>query len=271
MKMKVLFLFGLLSLVMGFAQAKKYKLVEMETNMGVIKVRLFEDTPKHSENFLKLAKEKHYDSLLFHRVIKDFMIQAGASDSKGASRSKMVGISDPGYTIEAEIKPGNIHVKGALAAARQGDEVNPEKKSSGEQFYIVQGKTYTDAQLDQMEKQKLITAKNKLGAKLYKPLQEEHRRYIATGQRAKGDSLLRTINTEIEKQFTGDNPYRFTPEARELYKSIGGAPFLDGDYTVFGEIVEGMDVLDAISAVETDQNDRPEKDVYIIRMKLKRK
>lgn len=251
--------------------AKKYKLVEIETNMGTMKVKLYENTPLHSEHFLKQVKEKHYDSLLFHRVIKDFMIQGGSADSKGASRDKMVGITDPGYTLDAEIRPENHHVKGALAAARQGDEVNPEKKSSGEQFYLVQGKTYTDAELDQMEKQKLMAAKNKLGAQLYKPLQDEHRRYLTTGQRQKADSLVRSIEEEIEKRFAESNPYHFSPEVRELYKSVGGTPFLDGDYTIFGEVVEGLDVLDKIASVATDRNDRPEQDVYVIRMSLKRK
>lgn len=251
--------------------AKKYKLVEIETNLGVIKVRLFENTPIHSENFLKLAKAKHYDGLLFHRVIKDFMIQGGASDSRTASPGKMIGLSDPGYTIEAEIRPDNWHFKGALAAARQGDEINPEKRSSGEQFYIVQGKTYTDAQLNQMERQKLMAAKNKLGAELYKPLQQEHQRYLHTGQRQKADSLINAINVEIEKRFAGQNPYHFTPEARELYKSVGGAPFLDGDYTVFGEVVEGMDIIDKIAAVKTDHNDRPIEDIVLLSTKLKRK
>ena len=169
-------LFGvILLLITCICEAKKYKLVEIETNLGIIKVRLFEDTPKHSENFLKLVKEKHYDSLLFHRVIKDFMIQGGASDSKRAAKDKGVGMSDPGYTIEAEFRPGNIHVKGALAAAR------------------------------------------------------------------------------------------------ELYKSVGGTPFLDGDYTVFGEVVEGMDILDKIATVKTTLSDRPEKDVMILSTKLRKK
>lgn len=205
---------------------KKYKLVEIGTNLGIIKVKLYANTPKHSENFLKLVKAKHYDNLLFHRVIQDFMVQGGASDSRGAEPGKMLGMSDPGYTIEAELNPENHHFKGALAAARQGDEVNPEKRSSGEQFYIVQGRTYTDRELDQIEKRK----------------------------------------QRISKQ-----PFRFDPEVREMYKSVGGAPFLDGDYTVFGEVVEGMDILDKIAAVETDSWDRPKEDVVILKMKLKRK
>lgn len=269
--MKSIVLLALLLLGTCAWGAKKYKLVEIHTNVGMIKVRLYEDTPKHSENFLRLVREKHYDNLLFHRVIKDFMVQGGASDSKGAAKGALVGLSDPGYTIDAEICPEYRHIKGALAAARQGDDINPEKKSSGEQFYIVQGKNYTDAQLDQMEKQKWISAKNKVGAELYKPVQQEHRRYLMSGQKQKADSLIRAIDIQIEKRFAGGNPYRFSPESRELYKSVGGAPFLDGDYTVFGEIVEGMDVLDKIASVPTDENDRPKENVMILSTTLKRK
>lgn len=269
--MRFIFFLTLLFFSASTFAVKKYKLVEFQTNMGIIKVRLFQNTPKHSENFLKLVKEKHYDSLLFHRVIPEFMIQGGASDSKGALSGKMVGLSKPGYTIEAEINSENHHVKGALAAARQGDEVNPEKRSSPEQFYIVQGKVYTDKQLDQMELQKLMDAKNKLGKRIYQSKQPEHRQYLLKGQQQKADSLKQAINAEIERSFAGKNPYHFTPEVRELYKSVGGTPFLDGDYTVFGEIVEGMDVLDKIAAVKTDRNDRPVEDVVIITAKLKRK
>lgn len=269
--MKTLLFLCLLALSVSGYGAKKYKLVEIETNMGTIKVKLYENTPLHSENFLKLAKEKHYDSLLFHRVIKDFMIQGGSSDSRGAAKGAMVGVTDPGYVIDAEIRPENHHIKGALAAARQGDEVNPEKNSSGEQFYIVQGKTYTDEELNQIEQRKLFTAKNRLGTELYKPLQEQHRRYLTSGQKAKADSLINSINAEIEKRFPADNQLKISQETRELYKSVGGAPFLDGDYTVFGEIVEGMDVIDKIAAVKVGANDRPEENVVILGMKLKRK
>lgn len=270
MKCLILVLFSVLISVTGFGN-KKYKLVEIETNMGTIKVKLYEDTPNHSENFLKLAKEKHYDSLLFHRVIKDFMIQGGSSDSKKAAKGQRVGASEPEYTLEAEISPEHHHFKGALAAARQGDHVNPEKRSSGEQFYMVHGRTYTDAELDQIEKKKLATAMNKVGDELYKEVKAEHQRYLRTGQRQKADSIIRDINTKIKKQFDGENPYAFTSEVRGLYKSVGGAPFLDGDYTVFGEVVEGMDIIDKIAAVKTDRNDRPEEDVVILSTKLKRK
>lgn len=269
--MKCFLYAGLLLLVSFFAEAKKYKLVEIQTNLGVIKVKLYEDTPKHSENFLKWVKEKHYDGLLFHRVIKDFMIQGGASDSKNAPAGEMVGMAELGYTIDAEILPVHHHVKGALAAARQGDEVNPDKKSSGEQFYIVQGKTYTDRQLDLLEQQRLYRAKSKLGEKLYRAVREEHQTYLRRGQKQHADSLIKEINDKIEKQFSAGNPFQLSPESRELYKSVGGTPFLDGDYTVFGEVVEGLDVLDKIAAVKTDDNDRPLEDVVILGMKLKRK
>lgn len=270
MKLFVFILIFVVSASWSFG-AKKYKLLEIETNLGTIKVRLYENTPMHSENFLKLVKEKHYDGLLFHRVIENFMIQGGASDSRGAEKDKMIGGVDPGYTIEAEIRPEYHHIKGALAAARQGDDVNPEKKSSGEQFYIVQGKTYTDAQLDQIERQKKMTAGNKLGEELYKPLQEEHKRYLMTGQRQKADSLIQAINAEIEKRLSQQGTYKFSPEVRELYKSVGGTPFLDGDYTVFGEVVEGMDIIDKIAAVKTGPYDRPLEDVVILSTKKRNK
>jgi len=265
----------LLTIAMAFAvvtsAARKYKLVEIETNLGTLKVKLYQDTPLHSENFLKLAAAHHYDSLLFHRVIREFMIQGGDSASKGAPQGKLLGASDPGYTIEAEIRPEHLHLKGALAAARQGDEVNPEKRSSAEQFYIVQGKTYTDKELDQIENRKWVMAKNRLGEQLYKPLRERHINYLRTGRRTEADSLIRSIERQIEERYPDAAAFTFSPETRELYKSIGGTPFLDGDYTVFGEVVEGLDIIDKIAAVETDKNDRPKEDVMILSMKLKRK
>lgn len=268
---KLLFILVLLCASVTVSYARKYKFVVMETNMGTIKLKLYENTPKHSENFLKLVKEHHYDGLLFHRVIRDFMIQGGASDSRGAKKDQMVGISDPGYSVDAEFRPEYFHKKGALAAAREGDEANPEKKSSAEQFYIVQGKTYTDEELDVMEKRKLNTAKNALGTKLFKPRMEEYKRFVNAGQQAKADSLVQFINTEIEKQFADGAKVSIPLNAREVYKTVGGTPFLDGEYTVFGEVVEGLDILDKIAAVKTGQGDRPEEDVVILKATLKKK
>ena len=140
-------------------------------------------------------------------------------------KGRMVGMAELGYTIDAEILPGHPHVKGALAAARQGDEVNPEKKSSGEQFYIVQGKTYTDQQLDLLEQRRLLRARNKLGGELYQAVQQEHQTYLRRGQVQQADSIVKVINAKIEERFSGENPFRFSPEIRELYKSVGGTPF----------------------------------------------
>lgn len=271
MKRITFILLALLALSAVALGAKRYKVVLMETNLGTIKIKLYEGTPLHSENFLKLAGEGHYDSLLFHRVIKEFMIQGGSSDSRGAGKNKMVGITDPGYTIPAEIRPEYFHKKGALAAARQADGVNPEKKSSGEQFYIVHGKTLTDEELNGMEQQKLSAAKNKYGTELYNPRREEHRRYQMAGQRAKADSLVNYINQEIEKHFAGYKGHIIPADMREIYKTTGGAPFLDGDYTVFGEVVEGLDIVDKIAVQKTGAADRPQEDIIILSTKLKRK
>lgn len=248
--------------------AGKYKCVVLETNLGNIKLKLYEDTPLHSENFLRLVKSKHYDGLLFHRVIQDFMIQGGASDSRGAEKGKMLGMTDPGYTLEAEIRPEHRHEKGALCAARQSDQVNPEKRSSAEQFYIVQGKVYTDEELNKIEDYRLNKAKNKLFALLFEPKKAEYDDYMRKGQRAKADKLAHSVMQEVEKQFSDYREHYFTPQARENYKTIGGTPFLDGEYTVFGEVVEGLDVLDKIAAQQTDKNDRPLEDVVILKTKL---
>lgn len=175
--MRTVCLFVLLCVSALSYGAKKYKLVEISTNLGNIKIRLYENTPRHSENFLKLVKAHHYDSLLFHRVIGDFMIQGGSSDSRHAPKETAVGMSNPGYTIEAEIRPEYRHFKGALAAARQGDEVNPEKRSSGEQFYLVQGKTYTDQELDQIEKENGWRRKISWGIGYLNPYRKNFNRY----------------------------------------------------------------------------------------------
>lgn len=203
--------------------------VRIETTEGDIKVLLYDDTPLHRDNFVKLVKRHFYDTLLFHRVIPEFMIQAGDPQSRHADRSKRLGSGDIGYNIPAEIVfPKYIHKRGALAAARQGDIVNPERKSSGCQFYIVEGRTYTDAQLDTMEMR--ITA--------------------ALGLR---------------------EPFKYSDDQRRTYKTFGGAPHLDGQYTVFGEVIEGYDVLQRICAKETDENDRPKEDVVIEQMKVVRR
>ncbi len=223
-RLSFLFITFILLLSLPACGQRKHKektpLVIIHTTMGDIKVKLYPRTIHHTENFLKLVKDHYYDGVLFHRVIPGFVIQGGDPDSKNAKPGQLLGNGGPGYTIPAEICPEYFHKRGALAMAREGDQVNPTRRSSGSQFYIVVGKVYTDKELDIMEKR---------------------------------------LNT------------KFTPEQRKAYTTIGGTPFLDGQYTVFGEVVEGMDVVDKIANVERDKNDRPLKDVKILSMEVVKK
>ena len=184
----------------------------IETNLGNIQIKLYDQTPLHKENFEKLVAEQFYDSVLFHRIIPGFMIQTGNEATKPNGNTSGI---DLNYTIPAEFVPEYFHKKGALATARLGDNVNPEKRSSPTQFYIVQGRTYTDEELDQIESQSHV---------------------------------------------------KFSESQREVYKTLGGTPFLDQNYTVFGEVVKGLDVVDAIAALPTGPRDVPEVDIRILRI-----
>ncbi|CAG0899401.1 unnamed protein product, partial [Cyprideis torosa] len=192
-------------------------LISIETTLGEMTIRLYDETPKHRDNFIKLAESGFYDSLIFHRVIEGFMIQGGDPDSKGAAPNQRLGSGGPGYTIPAEITEKYAHIKGALSAARQGDRVNPKKNSSGSQFYIVQGQTADEATLSTMEARKGI---------------------------------------------------QYSDELKEQYMTLGGTPFLDQEYTVFGIVEKGLDIIDKIAASDTDQNDRPRTDVKILKARV---
>ncbi|NPA44277.1 MAG: peptidylprolyl isomerase [Chlorobi bacterium] len=231
--------------------------VMIETEFGNMKVKLYDETPKHKANFLKLANKGFFDGLLFHRVIKDFMIQGGDPDSKNAAPNVMLGNGGPGYQIDAEFNDSLFHKKGVIAAAREGDQVNPLRKSSGSQFYIVQGKKYTDKQLDYMEEQSSLND--------YILKHPEIKEQFAELQRAEDVDGLNKLIVDIKKKkdFTINKIPDFK---RKAYKEIGGTPFLDNAYTVFGEVVEGMDVIDKIASVKTGQADRPVEDV---KMKIK--
>jgi peptidyl-prolyl cis-trans isomerase B (cyclophilin B) len=253
--------------IMGMEAKEKENLVKIECEYGTMIVRLYDDTPQHRDNFLKLVKEGFYNDLLFHRVIKDFMVQGGDPDSKGAPAGKQLGAGDVGYTVPAEfVYPTHYHKKGALAAARQGDQVNPEKRSSGCQFYIVQGKKYNENELNQMERalgQKAMQAR-------FDQLVQENKDSIKAmrinrdqaGLQALQDKLVKTVETE----FKDKQSVKMPEQMRKDYMEIGGTPFLDNEYTVFGEVVEGLDVIDKIAAVETNPGDRPKTD---IKMKVK--
>ena len=247
----------------------KETLVKIETSLGDIKVKLYNETPKHRDNFIKLVKEGVYEGTLFHRVIKDFMIQAGDPESKNAPKGKMLGAGDVGYTVPAEfVYPKYFHKKGALSAARQGDNVNPQKESSGCQFYIVTGKVFNDSTLLGMENQ---MNENKVNV-IFNTLAQKHMKEIYKMRKSNDEDGLYELQEKLfaqAQEMASKQPeFHFTPEQMEAYTTVGGAPHLDGEYTVFGEIVEGMDVVDKIQQVKTDRSDRPNEDVKIVKVEI---
>lgn len=235
----------------------------LETTKGDIRLRLFDDTPKHRDNIIKLAKEGFYDGTLFHRVIKDFMIQAGDPESKHASDTATLGSGDTGYTIPAEfVYPKYFHRRGVLSAARKGDDVNPNKESSGCQFYIVTGKVFKEAELDALESQ---MNQNMLHSE-FNRLARQHMKEIFLMRKNSDSTGLKKLQDELIEQaekIVLQNPFRFTEEQRNAYKTVGGAPHLDGQYTVFGEVIEGMDVVNRIQDVKTNRADRPLENIVI--------
>jgi cyclophilin family peptidyl-prolyl cis-trans isomerase len=194
------------------AENRRIKGLVLETTTGNITIRLLNETPEYRDNFIKLTKEHYFDSLLIHRVIKDFGIQSGAADTRFANKGDIIGYKGPGYTIPAHIVPGLYHKRGMIGSPRKPDTQNERRRSDGSQFYIVSGRKYFDDELDELEKQ---------------------------------------------------NNYKFSAEQRQAYKTVGGAPHLDGTYTIFGEVVSGMDVVDRIAAVETDRDWRPLEDIRL--------
>ncbi len=232
--------------------------VKIQTMLGDIVVRLYDETPIHRDNFIKLVKQGYYDGTLFHRVIKGFMIQGGDPDSKGAPAGKMLGVGGPDYTLEAEIKDTLFHKRGALAAARQGDEVNPERRSSGSQFYIVWGQVYNESQLHQFSKQlrmqKVKSAFNNLVAEHRNEIMQMRRDRNRDGLQALQEQLIAEAENKVGK--TG-----LTDEQLKLYSTLGGTPHLDGQYTVFGEVEEGLDVVEMIQNSATGRGDRPVDDI----------
>lgn len=243
--------------------------VLIKTTVGDITIKLYNETPQHRDNFIKLVNEHYYDSILFHRVIKDFMVQAGDPESKNADKGVQLGAGGPGYTIPAEfVYPKYFHKRGALSAARQADQVNPERKSSGSQFYIVTGKTYNKYELQDMEKQ----LRQKQGQGIFDRLVAQNMDSIMKMQMA-GDNdgimkLQEELNAKTNEIFNEQGPFKFTEEQVDAYMSDGGTPFLDNDYTVFGEVIDGMKAVYKIEQAGTDMNDRPRKDIRIISMEI---
>lgn len=241
---------------------EKDTLVVVETTYGNIKLKLYSGTPLHRANFLKLINDSAYKDLLFHRVIKDFMIQGGDPQSRVAASGSHLGGGDLDYTVPAEIRvPEYFHKKGALAAARTGDDINPNRESSAIQFYIVTGKKYSDKDLNKIEQQR----QDKMVQKVYNELQVTNKSAIkdfySSGDRDSLAEFRQRLYAEAQEEAKNDVLNIFSAQQREAYKTIGGAPSLDGAYTVFGEVVEGFDVIEKIEKVKTNPQDRPVEDV----------
>lgn len=265
--MKKVFVSILLISVFSFVlTAQKETKILIKTEKGNIKLKLYNETPKHRDNLVKLISQKYYDGLLFHRVIKDFMVQGGDPDSKNAAKGAMLGNNGPGYTIPAEINSKFFHKKGALAAARLGDDQNPKKESSGSQFYIVQGKKFTEQELAQLETN--MNQQNKMQfyiAHIRKPENKALYHKIDSLQRARNTQAIDLIIADLDKTIGKNIPaVKMSDAQKKAYTTIGGAPHLDGTYTVFGEVIEGLDVVDKIAQVAVDGNSRPNEDVKII-------
>ena len=242
--------------------------VELETSLGNIVVELYNETPQHRDNFIKLVKEGYYDGVLFHRVIKDFMIQTGDGNSKNAGVDTPLGDGDPGYTIEAEfVYPKYFHKRGALAAARTGDQVNPERRSSGSQFYIVTGKIYSSDDLKMMTQRLAEVQKQDI----FRRLVTENQTKIQDLQRNQDNAGLQALQNELIQQTEAEaamHPFKLTDEQIDAYTSVGGTPHLDGQYTVFGEVIKGMDVVDKIQNTTTGRMDRPTVDIKIVKARI---
>lgn len=244
--------------------------VRMQTNLGTITLKLYNETPLHRDNFIKLVKDGQYEGLLFHRVINEFMIQGGDVTSKNAPLNKQLGAGDLGYTVPAEfVYPRYFHKRGALCAARTGDDSNPEKASSASQFYIVTGKVYSEGEIKQLEKQK----ESRLKQTIFNRLQNENKttimQYYKSGDKDSlaimRDTLIGKTEIETEKR---KEETKLTAQQREAYTTVGGVPFLDNEYTVYGEVTEGIEIVDKIQKVKTNSSDRPLENIVIESMQI---
>ncbi len=245
--------------------------IEIETNYGKFTVELFDETPLHRDNFIKLVTDGYYDDLLFHRVVHGFMVQAGDPESKNAPYGKVLGEGGPGYTIPAELNASErcFHHKGALAAARLSDEVNPEKASSGSQFYIVLGHKCGKGELAQFDKQRM---RNAYRVRL-KQLNDEEMDSLNMLMDTEGHKAYKALLSRIKEKAKAEtianaDSITMPDSQKQTYMEIGGTPHLDGEYTVFGQVIRGMEVIENIANTETDSHARPIKDVKIISAKF---
>lgn len=242
-------------------------MVLIKTQYGDMRVVLYNETPLHRDNFMKLTKEGIFDSLLFHRVIKGFMVQGGDPQSKRATKDQMLGDGDLNYTVPAEIVPGIIHKKGVIAAARNGDEDNPERRSSATQFYLAQGKVYKYDDIPTIEQ----NLNSRASESLFLKMKSEKIDTLMLFQMARNkdgyDKLLEKLKQKAISQYD-KTPIKLTKQQIETYTTLGGIPHLDGAYTVFGEVLEGMAVIDSIAAQPTGPNDRPIENIRITSIRV---
>ncbi len=266
---KILALFSLLFVMTacGPEQLEEGKpvYVTVSTNMGDVTVMLYDDTPLHRDNFIKLCQDNAYEGVLFHRVIKEFVVQGGDPNSKVHEPGALYGDGDGGYTVPAEILSNHFNKRGALIDAKEGDEVNPERESAGTQFCFIQGKVWNDEELDGIEKRINNIRRNWLYYVFQSRLKKQH---PELADEANADELHMQTSLMLEDTLAQLQPMVIPEEHRQVYRTIGGSPHLDGSVTIFGEVVEGLDIVEKISLVETDKNDRPLQDVIVLKTKV---
>jgi cyclophilin family peptidyl-prolyl cis-trans isomerase len=258
----LLFLFSLISCMSP--SGNENSMVLIKTSLGDIKIKLYDSTPIHRDNFIHLVNSHFYDGISFHRIIKNFMIQAGDPETKSGSPKNMPD-SIKTYTIPAEFNNLYFHKKGALAAARQGDDVNPHKRSSGTQFYIVQGVKFSDDELNQVEQRINSNMKQSMFNSFMKATTDSVR---MTGKEVTNAQIQQIASIKMFQFLSSYKDFRLSDEQRNIYKTSGGTPRLDGNYTVFGEVIEGLDIVDKIAEVPTDTNDKPLNEIKIIKIKI---
>ena len=268
---KIAFILAFMALLInglfGQVVTKPERLVQLETEFGIIKIRLYDETPLHRDNFVKLTGEGFYTDLLFHRIIQGFMIQGGDPHSKNAEPGKMLGEGDLKYTLPAEINPKFFHRKGVLAAAREGDQTNPEKRSSASQFYIMQGKVFRPGELDSLQTKLEETRKMNLMQTRVRAIEPELNSLGAEGKQEEIMKKINLLKENVNAEAATLPPIRFSDEQRKAYTTVGGYPSLDNNYTIFGEVTEGLDVVDKIARQATDPHNRPLKDIkFTIRL-----
>ncbi len=254
-----------ISVFLSIESQAQSKVVEISTNQGTMKFRLYDDTPKHRDAFIELAKEGYYNGTLFYRVIQNFLIQGGSKSSKGAAPGKRIGYGDPDKTVDDEILKHYFHKKGSLCAPRQPDNINPFKQSDISQFYIVKGRLYTSGEIDTIELAANRPIRNEIVQSIMtQEVRAELKRLKDEKKVDEFRELAQRVKDKIETEYNlSPDVIKFSDAEREAYTTIGGYPDLDGKFTIFGECISGFEVIDKIAALSTDKNDRPFSDVKI--------